>query len=433
MCGLLTVFRVGIYCHVKIEDMVNSSSIDKMGIDLATPVGEVQAISAVPQILDTVAALTGLGFVAIAHVTEHTWVTCAVRDALGFGLKISDQLDVATTLCDEVRSAGKTIVIDNVQESAQYKHHHTPRIYGFQSYFSVPVFRKDGGYFGTLCGLDPKPVRLSDPATVSTLELFAKLISAQLEADRIHEAVRTDLASERETAALREKFIAVLGHDLRTPLSVVQNGISLLKMRHADTATGELLTRMTRSVGRMSAMVDEVVDFTRGRMGGGIPIKLRQVHDADLAFAQVVEELCNVHPEADIVARIQPGIELVCDIDRLSQLLSNLLKNAIVHGTPGTPVHVTILANEHHFAISVSNEGPALPPHTVEQLFKPFWRMPSDDAQQGLGLGLFIVAEVARSHGGKMEVTSSAGTITFTFSIPQRQDTLSAPLSSCST
>lgn len=205
-----------------------------MSKELLSYVQEIQAITAVPKILETVASITGVGFVAIAHVTENSWTTCAVLDKLGFGLKVGDGLDVTTTLCEEVRSTGDSIIIDHVQESQQYCNHHTPSIYGFQSYFSVPIFRPDGAYFGTLCGLDPDPKVLSVPSNVSTLELFAQLVSKQLEVEQVHTATHTALLSERETAELREQFIAVLGHDLRTPLGALQNGIEVLRLKHPD-------------------------------------------------------------------------------------------------------------------------------------------------------------------------------------------------------
>ena len=154
-----------------------------MAISALSCVEEIQAIGAVPKILETVAAMTGLRFVCIAHVTQDSWTACAVLDKLEFGLKPGDLLDVATTLCEEVRDTSAAVIIDHVRESARYHDHHTPRIYGFQSYFSIPVFRPDGRYFGTLCGLDPEPKRLSDTVTVSTLQLFTELIAKQLESE----------------------------------------------------------------------------------------------------------------------------------------------------------------------------------------------------------------------------------------------------------
>lgn len=386
--------------------------------DLPVYVREIQDIGAVGQILETIASLTGLGFVAVAHVTAHSWTACAVLDKLDFGFKIGDGLDVTTTLCEEVRATASTIVIDNVRESERYRDHHTPRIYGFQSYFSIPLFRPDGAYFGTLCGLDPQPAMLSAPATVSTLQLFAQLISKQLEVERVHAATRSDLLTERETAELREQFIAVLGHDLRTPLGAIQNGVELLRMKHPDPHAMPLLQRMHRSVGRISALVDDVVDFTRGRMGGGIALNMRHENVLSTPFGQVVDELAELHREAVIDLRMQPDITLLCDAGRLSQLLSNLLKNAIVHGDTSAPIVVAIASHAGCFSIAVTNRGEELAPDVVKQLFKPFWRAPSRGTHEGLGLGLYIVSEIARSHGGTMDVTSRDGQVAFTFSMP---------------
>jgi signal transduction histidine kinase len=384
---------------------------------LPTAVREVQDIGAVGQILETVAALTGLGFVAVAHVTDHSWTTCAVLDKLGFGLKVGDGLDVTTTLCEEVCATGRTIVIDHVREDDTYRDHHTPRIYGFQSYFSIPIFRPDGAYFGTLCGLDPQPARLSAPVTVSTLQLFAELISKQLEVERAHALVQGELLTERETAELREQFIAVLGHDLRTPLGALHHGVELLRMKHPDPAVLPILQRMQRSVGRMSGLVDDVVDFTRGRMGGGIAIDLRLEPALTAALGQVIDELRELHPGQAIVADIQSDLALVCDAGRLSQLLSNLVKNAIVHGAASAPVHVAAGLHDGCFSMAVRSSG-ALSPDVIGQLFKPFWRTPSRGVHEGLGLGLYIVSEIARSHGGVMDVASHDGEVTFTFSMP---------------
>ncbi|WP_305820883.1 GAF domain-containing sensor histidine kinase [Massilia brevitalea] len=388
-----------------------------MAIDLLKRVDEIQAIGAVPKILETVAAMTGLGFVCIAHVTDDAWVTCAVLDRLAFGLKPGDELDVTTTLCEEVRDTARSVIIDHVAESTQYAGHHTPRIYGFQSYFSIPVFRADGRYFGTLCGLDPKPIKLSDPVTVSTLHLFAELISKQLDAENRQQAARSDLSSERETAELREQFIAVLGHDLRTPLGSIALGADLLALKVADPALLPVVERIRRSARRMASLVDDVMDFTRGRMGSGIRLNLRRHDSVHLTLEQVIDEMRGLHPERVIAASIPDLLCLDCDPERLAQLLSNLLANALVHGNAGTPVHIDARQQDGKFVLSVSNEGQDLAPEIIGQLFKPYWRAASRSGSEGLGLGLYIVDQIARAHGGKIDVTSSAGRTAFTFTL----------------
>ena len=389
-----------------------------MADDVPSYVSEIQAIGAVPKILETVAAMTGLRFVCIAHVTQDSWTACAVHDGLEFGLKPGGVLDITTTLCEQVRDTEEAVVIDHVRESARYHDHHTPRIYGFQSYFSIPVFRPGGQYFGTLCGLDPEPVRLTGETTVSTLTLFAELISKQLESEQVRGQVHSDLLSERETAELREQFIAVLGHDLRTPLGAIRSGAEILLLKTQDQVTRQVAERIRRSTTRMAALVDDVVDFTRGRMGGGIALGLRPEADADLFLRQVVDELCAVYPERRIDTNIEPGLALRCDPDRLSQLLSNLLKNALVHGSVAEPIVVDAHVDKGMFVLRVSNGGADLPAEVMEQLFRPYWRAASAHGSEGLGLGLYIVDQIARGHQGKVAVTSSGGVTAFTFTMP---------------
>ena len=385
---------------------------------LSSHVKEIQSMAAVPRMLETVAALTGLRFVCIAHVTANSWTACAVHDQLGFGLAPGAQLDVTTTLCEEVRENRQAVVIDCVRDSECYRDHHTPRIYCFQSYFSIPIFRPDGFYFGTLCGLDPEPAKLSEGAIVPALTLFAELVSRQLESERSLDAARTALLSERDTAELREQFIAVLGHDLRTPLSAVLSGAELLAKRHDDPLTRKVVANMRSSALRMAGLVDNVVDFTRGRMGSGLALEMALHADVDLVLEQVIDELRSVYPDSAIDSDIAPALTLYCDPQRLAQLLSNLIKNALVHGAPGHPVDVRAGIKDAGFVLEVSNAGPQLEATVIDQLFKPYWRARSRRGDDGLGLGLYIVDQIARGHGGALGVVSDGSRTTFTFSMP---------------
>jgi signal transduction histidine kinase len=378
----------------------------------------IQRMGAVPTILETVAAMTGLGFVCIARVTQDSWTACAVLDRLGFGLNAGDGLDVTTTLCEKVRDTGQGVIIDYVSQDDTYRDHHTPRIYGFESYISIPIFRQNGEYFGTLCGLDPKPAILKTPAIVSSLTLFAQLISLQMEADSELADTHGLLADERETAELREQFIAVLGHDLRTPLGSILMAVEVARRQEPDAKLQPLLDHIGRSARRISALVDDVVDFTRGRMGGGIALELRRADNLNLVFEQVVAELRDVHPGRAIDARLEPIGTLLCDPVRMGQLLSNLLKNALVHGAPDQPIAVHALHAGGVFQLSVANAGPRIPDEVRRQLFKPFWRGAARVASEGLGLGLFIVSEIARSHGGVIEVMTSDAATSFIYRMP---------------
>lgn len=387
-----------------------------MELGLQADIATISRISAVPTILEAVAELTGLGFVCVARVTADSWHSCAVLDRLNFGLRVGDSLDVTTTLCEEVRDTNSAIIIDSVRDSEKYRDHHTPRIYGFQSYFSIPLYRPNGEYFGTLCGLDPTAASLTNKVTTNTLTLFAELISRQLANEVTLNETQTALSNANETAELREQFIAVLGHDLRTPLGAVANGIEVLRLRLPD-AYVPLLNIMDRSCARIASLINDVTDFTRGRMGGGISLTLRDEVNLHRTFTQVIDELKEIHPDRQIVTNIAGDIQLHCDAVRMGQLLSNLVKNAIVHGAIAEPVEVKIGQDGDGFELSVTNGGPALQSDLISQLFKPFWRAKSGRSKEGLGLGLFIVSEIAKSHGGTLRVTSSDTATSFIYRV----------------
>ncbi|WEF31581.1 GAF domain-containing sensor histidine kinase [Pseudoduganella chitinolytica] len=378
----------------------------------------VQALPSVPDILSVMAEMTGLRFVCVAHVTETSWTTCAVLDQLGFGLAPGDELDVGTTLCRSVRAANATIVIDHVSQDDLFHSHPTPRQYGFESYVSIPIHGIDGAFFGTLCGLDPRPLPLSESKTLKSLQLFAQLISKQLEAERRYEDRNSELSDEKQTAVLREQFIAVLGHDIRTPLSSILHGAEILLQSDSDERTQMIARTMQRSGQRIARMIDDVLDFTRGRLGGGIGLDAASVADLDEALRQVVAECQHEHPQRRIDAAIDVPGTVWCNRDRVAQVLANLLANALRYGREDTPVRVDARLADGTFKLAVANEGETIDPAKLGKLFQPYWR--DDDAQprRGLGLGLYIASEIARAHGGTLEVLSADGHTRFTFAIP---------------
>lgn len=214
--------------------------------DQAGDIAAIQSISAVQTILEAVAALTGLRFVCIARVSADSWTTCAVLDQLAFGLKVGDELDIATTFCLTVCDTGRAIIIDNVSTDPVYRDHHIPRLYGFQSYISIPVLRPDGAYFGTLCALDPLAADVSNSATVASMRLFSQLITKHLETETGLSASQVALLGEREASELREQFSAVLGHDLRTPLGLILLGADLLQFEGLTPRSADVVERMKR-------------------------------------------------------------------------------------------------------------------------------------------------------------------------------------------
>ncbi len=389
-----------------------------MNRSITDDISAISRINAVPAILQVISETTGLRFAAVARVTEDSWTACAVLDRINFGLKVGGELDVTTTLCHEIQTSHETIIISKASEDGRYCNHHTPKMYGFESYISTPVFRTDGRFFGTVCALDPLPANLSKMPIQTMMESFAKLLAIQLEAEEQFEATEAALLDAQQTAELREQFIALLGHDLRNPLSSILSGAQLLMKRSKDPSINGIAAHMLTATRRASRLVDDVLDFARGRLGNGIPLQRDECHDLHCTLTHIVSEMQSAHPARAIDADIAPLGSIHCDADRLAQLLSNLLANALAHGSTDGWVHVRAGIENGRLVVSVNNQGDPIPADRLTQLFKPYWREASS-TQSGLGLGLYIAQEIAVSHGGHMQATSTAETgTTFTFSMP---------------
>jgi signal transduction histidine kinase len=375
---------------------------------IARDVAAIARLDAVPALLRVVCQITGLGFAAVARVTDATWTACAVQDDIGFGLKPGGRLDVRTTLCIEARAARKPVVIDHASQDPVYCDHHTPRLYKIESYISVPIVLQSGEYFGNLCAIDPRPAQVSDPKIVTMFTLFAELIALQLDSQRRTEAVESALLDERATAELREQFIAVLGHDLRNPLMAVMATAELLEQRAPTPQVAAAGTRLKSIAKRMSRLIDDVMDFARGRLGSGMGLALAREDDLASGLREVVAELRAANPQRMILEDYRLAGPVCCDRARVQQLLSNLVANALTHGDPSTPVQVRGSIEEGSLVLSVLNAGTPIAPENLDKVFQPYWRAGGRKQTAGLGLGLYICCEIARAHGGTMAVTSSA-------------------------
>lgn len=390
----------------------------RMAEDFQSDIEAVQRIDAVPTILDVVCSTTGMGFAAVARVTEDRWIACQVLDNVHFGLPAGGELKVETTLCHEVRQHHEVIVIDNVAEDPVYCEHHTPRIYGLQSYISVPIVLPDGTFFGTLCAIDPKPHKLSNPQTLATFKLFAELIAYHLDAGSKLNAARTDLLDAQAASELREQFIAVLGHDLRNPLASIDGGTRMLLKEPQSQTAQTILTLMRGSVLRMSRLIDNVMDFARGRLGGGIGLERISGRSLNSTLEQVVAEITSAHPERSFETDIDVQDDVRVDHGRMGQMLSNILGNAVTHGSADIPVRVSAFVRDSTLYIAVANGGNPIPDAAKALLFQPFSRGDAGTSQQGLGLGLYIASQIAEAHGGRLEVSSDDRETKFTFTMP---------------
>ena len=245
---------------------------------------------------------------------------------------------------------------------------------------------------------------------------------------RFNEAVDQALAEsvaryERLVKQSRDMFLAILGHDLRNPLSVLTSGSSFI-MQASDIPPKYVLaaTRMFNGSKRMAGLISDLIDFTRTRLGPGIRIDAKNGDFVGICN-QVIDELRTYHSERQIVLNAPPRLDSPRDAGRIGQMLSNLIGNAIQHGVADSPIVVDLDGDDREVRISVTNQGPAIPAARFNSIFDPLVRIGADgDSMEStsLGIGLFIAREIARAHHGEVTVTSDAVAGTrFTVTIPR--------------
>jgi signal transduction histidine kinase len=384
-------------------------------------IAAIAGVNAVPVLLDIVCRSTGIGFAAVARVTESRWVACAVRDHAGFGLKPGDELQIETTICNEIRKTGQKIVIEDAAADPRFCLHPALAQYRFQSFISVPILRSDGSFFGTLCGFDAAPRPLASPDTIAMWETFAELIGFHLSALDQAAVIETSLLNERKTSALREQFIAVLGHDLRNPLTAILGGMEMLRKNPLNARASQWAEMVVGSAGRMAELIDVVVDFSRSRLGGGLIVEFNPCDSLEPALTQVVAGMRSSKPRREIFSRFSITETVQCDVSRVRQLAYNLLSNAMTYGDPDRPISVEAMTQDGWFLLAVANAGEPIPTPLLERIFEPFSRGAVQPIREGLGLGLYISHQIAMAHGGTLTVASTPEETRFTFRMPLRQ------------
>jgi signal transduction histidine kinase len=266
---------------------------------------------------------------------------------------------------------------------------------------------------------------------VARLQQRARLLESELEQRKSLETALRDALRERASAeealgqaltrerearslaqassAFKEVFLGVLGHDLRNPLNTVLATARIMQMRdEVKPEASKRLERIVSSSTRMARMIDQILDVTRARLAGGIPLREKLDQALGPLVTKIVDEIRAVHPMRSICLSIEPDCVACVDADRLEQVVSNILGNAVTHGDPAQAVTVDVRRREGACGIAVHNHGPAIEPSFMPLLFDPFKRDKPCVGSNGLGLGLYISERIVAAHGGKIEVSSSA-------------------------
>ncbi len=227
----------------------------------------------------------------------------------------------------------------------------------------------------------------------------------------------------------RNLLIGILGHDMRSPLNTILTTASHLAALNAGANVSEAASRLIRGGTAMKALLDDLVDFNRTKLGLGINVALADI-DLAAVFADELEQLRGAHPGRPIELEVVGDTQGCWDGQRLQQLLRNLVVNAIKYGAPDAPIRVVLTGEEADVRIQVTNSGPAIDGSALDRIFDPLQRGPaagnSSGTDGGLGLGLYIVREVARAHEGEVDVRSDEGETVFAVRLPRRNQGLSS-------
>lgn len=402
----------------------------------------IEKISIVPTLLNVICQTTGMGFAAVARVTDDRWITCSVQDNVLFGLKPGDELQIKTTICDDIRKNLRPVIIDNVSEDPEYHDHHTPAMYKLQSYISVPIMRKDGTFFGTLCAIDPKPNSLKEFKVSEMFKLFADLISFHLTAVEQEDEKNTILKEKNQLIAKTEgekKKIERLNSDIEKKL--IQKNISLEKMNSeleafnyisshdlqeplrkiqlfTDTIEREELNNLSEkgktafhkirtSAFRMQNLINDLLLYSKTKFDD----RKFEIKDLNNIANDVIDDLTGELEIKNVTFDIQELGKLSVIEFQFRQLLYNLISNALKFASPDRDLIITVSAaitngefeklsplTKYH-KITIADNGIGFDQSYSEKIFGLFQALHTKPSKS-TGIGLTIVKRIVENHKG---------------------------------
>jgi sigma-B regulation protein RsbU (phosphoserine phosphatase) len=302
-----------------------------------------------------------------------------------------------------------------------YETHLSPllKMQGFFDEIAVEITDKDQQKMAVL--LNALESRNEKKATASIRYTVTRATDRRIYEQNLKQAnasLQASLADAKQISQLREQLIAILGHDLRNPLGSIMAGVGLLSESALTEDDANIVQIINRSATRMAELIGNIMDFARTRMGEGIILNPRPMLMEPI-LKQVADELKTAWPARHIEVDLQLPNRIYCDAPRIAQILSNLLANALTHGSEKEPVTVKAGMANGSFSITVCNGGDPIPAHLLgEKLFEPFTREGTRPSRNGLGLGLYIASHIAKAHKGSITATSDEKLTCFTFHMP---------------
>lgn len=396
--------------------------------ELADDIDRVKRIPIVTTLLDVICETTGMGFAAVARVTKDRWITCTVRDDIQFGLVTGSELRVETTICDEIRDSHQPVIIDHVQENALFCTHHTPLMYGFQSYISFPIILKTGEFFGTLCAIDPKPAQLENTKITGMFAAFADLISFHLQQldllDQSDHAVKNLSRQLTHSVDENRQYRHISNHNLQEPLRKLRlfSGMLVDVVRKKDldkaeelavkiSAGAEKFSMMIKDLSAFSILDDDANAFERTDVNDIVALVCNRLSSQLKAKNATVD-----------VGELPP---LSAIPDQLEQLFYHLLHNAIKFSKKDEPLALSITGRDvfqsglhdqlpagnetHYVEIQIADNGVGIEKSQLEKIFDLFAQLPQDKVRQGEGFGLAYCRKIIRNHFGLIQLQSEVG------------------------
>lgn len=377
-----------------------------------------QTAPEIDDVLSALAGVSGMPSVLLTHVDDVHWKVWAslTPDGPDELATRGEELPVSKSYCREVCETNAPVVVSDAQWDERFRDHPAFRELGVVSYVGVPFRVGNGPALGALCAFDRRP-HVGLDRVVPLFELLSRLLSHEL---RWAGEARSSLAAlqqESEIAAARERFLATVAHDLRTPLSAIRMSAHLVvRQAHMVDRVMSGIARVLHAADRMARLIDDLLDFARGRLGAGIPIVPESISDVRRFLGELLEEASAAFAGRPMRWSIDldDDVHVAWDRDRIAQCVENLVGNACEHGAPDTPVTIGIRASDRDVLVEIVNGGEIIPGRLSN--VDPFGPRAS---RRGLGLGLFIADRVARAHGGALTLSSSGGETHTLLSLPR--------------
>lgn len=403
----------------------------------------IENITIVPSLLNVICQTTGMGFAAIARVTEDRWITCSVQDNVLFGLKPGDELKVKTTICNEIRQNPKAVIIDNVSEDPDYHDHHTPAMYNLQSYISVPIIRQDGTFFGTLCAIDPKPNNLKQFKVREMFNLFADLISFHITAieqvveSKKHLEEKSNLLDKTEVEKQKveklklnvekklieknislkkmnselEAFNYISSHDLQEPLRKIQlftDTIEREEVANLSEKGKAAFYKIRTSAFRMQNLINDLLLYSKTKFDD----RKFEIKDLNTIANDVIEDLTEELDSKNVAFDIKDLGKLSVIEFQFRQLLYNLISNSLKFASPDRKLTITLSSkivkgseyeklspDAQYCKITILDNGIGFDQLYKEKIFGLFQALHTKPVKS-TGIGLTIVKRIVENHNG---------------------------------